>query len=602
MSRHAGIPRPTATPRVVSSRMAASRVASSRVAASRAVGCRVAASRVVSARVAASRTVICAIVAGLIGLGGMVLPGVASAATEGISGAVTNASTHAGIEGAQVCATQIGSVNTTSCIDAGAGGEYELPLTQGDYKVEFTGYVCKSTCEQTYAAKEYPSTVVVEVGKVMKGVNAELEKPGGIGGRVTSGGAPAAEDVQVCASESEFEFGFGFGCQRTNSNGEYTIEHLPPGIYKVEFIPTVPSSCKVLGCQRANYLTQYWNDEPTNAAANTVTVSGGKIIQGISAELQAGGHIAGRVINASIYAQPIADVRVCANSTALNQELEPEESGECAFTNANGEYTIQTLASHGYEVEFTGEVCTEQSVHKIKCVHPYISQFYQSIVSVIAPGTTSGINGSLLERSPTKPVNTAAPALTGTAAAGQALSCSTGAWANNPTSLTYRWLRNGVAIAGQAADTYTVQVADQGTGIACEVTATNGAGSSASISNTVAIPEPAPGVGVIQSVAVRGGTVFVTLRCTGASACSGVMRITTRVTTGRGRRKHGRTITVGLASFSLALDHDATLRVYLTAQGRKLLTRAGRRGLEVRIAGRGLRARTVVLRLPARRR
>jgi hypothetical protein len=75
-----------------------------------------------------------------------------------------------------------------------------------------------------------------------------------------------------------------------------------------------------------------------------------------------------------------------------------------------------------------------------------------------------------------KPVNTAAPKLTGTPAVGQALSCSQGSWANNPTGYAYAWLRDGSPIAGQTASSYTVQSADQGHSISCQVTATNAGG------------------------------------------------------------------------------------------------------------------------------
>lgn len=71
------------------------------------------------------------------------------------------------------------------------------------------------------------------------------------------------------------------------------------------------------------------------------------------------------------------------------------------------------------------------------------------------------------------PVNTSAPALTGTPVAGQTLTCSTGTWANNPSGYTYAWLRDGSPVAGQYASTYVVQRADSGHSISCQVTAVN---------------------------------------------------------------------------------------------------------------------------------
>ncbi len=75
-----------------------------------------------------------------------------------------------------------------------------------------------------------------------------------------------------------------------------------------------------------------------------------------------------------------------------------------------------------------------------------------------------------------KPVNTAAPTLTGTPKLGQTLTCSTGTWSNSPTAYTYVWLRDGAPIAGQTGSTYIVQSADQGHSISCQVTAGNSGG------------------------------------------------------------------------------------------------------------------------------
>ena len=145
-----------------------------------------------------------------------------------------------------------------------------------------------------------------------------------------------------------------------------------------------------------------------------------------------------------------------------------------------------------------------------------------------------------------------------------------------------------------------MQSADAGTGISCEVIATNGAGATAARSNTVQVPKPAPGLAVVLGASVRGATVSVKLACTGANACSGVLKLVTRLTSGHGRRKRVRNVTIGLTSFSLALGRRASFRVYLTGQGRQLLARAGRRGLRVQIAGSGVRAHAAVLRISSK--
>jgi len=518
-------------------------------------------------------------VTGVLGLCAMLLPAAASAIIPptGISGTVTSASTHVGIQGAEVCANPTGG-GTRECKETGSGGEYTIKgLEEGEYTVEFTGCVSRSC--GTYAAQS-KSSVKVKSGEITEHINAELvETAGKISGRVTSGGSPVA-GIEVCT----------YRCQETNSNGEYTIEDIPAGSYKVSF--RSKEECKIICQPTSNYATQWWNGQSTEETASSVTVEAGKTTSGINAELQAGGHISGKLTTASIYPQPIANVEVCADTTRTNKEGEREYEERCALTNGSGEYTISALASGGYEVDFTGVICTELSEHRTKCTHPYIGQIYQGMVSVSAPGTTSGINGSLLEVSPTKPANTGAPALTGTAAVGKVLSCSTGSWANNPTSLSYRWLRNGVAIAGQTANTYTVQGADAGKGIACEVTAGNGAGATGSTSNTVAIPAP---IAVFAGVKVKGAVASVTLSCPGAAPCSGVLKLVARVVTKHGKRKRASNVTIGVASFSIGAGKRVTLRVRLTGQGRKLLGKAGRKGLKVQIAGSGVQAHAAVL-------
>lgn len=92
---------------------------------------------------------------------------------------------------------------------------------------------------------------------------------------------------------------------------------------------------------------------------------------------------------------------------------------------------------------------------------------------------------------PAAPVNTTAPAITGTTYTGQVLTCSkTGSWQNYPTSYDYQWKKNGANIAGATASTYTLVSGDVGASIKCTVTATNAGGSTAQDSNTVTPTAP----------------------------------------------------------------------------------------------------------------
>jgi 6-phosphogluconolactonase len=96
-------------------------------------------------------------------------------------------------------------------------------------------------------------------------------------------------------------------------------------------------------------------------------------------------------------------------------------------------------------------------------------------------------------------VNVTAPVISGTDAVGNVLQVSTGTWSANTTGFSYQWLRDGLPIPGATGSSYTVQIADQGHSLTCQVTATDASGASASSSsagvtipivNVHACPEP----------------------------------------------------------------------------------------------------------------
>jgi hypothetical protein len=90
-----------------------------------------------------------------------------------------------------------------------------------------------------------------------------------------------------------------------------------------------------------------------------------------------------------------------------------------------------------------------------------------------------------------RPEDIEAPALSGTPAAGQQLTCARGIWKGQPPpAFAYEWLRDGQSISSATSNTYVVQLADQGHLLSCLVTATNGEGRGEAESNAVAIRTP----------------------------------------------------------------------------------------------------------------
>ncbi|HEY5045891.1 MAG TPA: carboxypeptidase-like regulatory domain-containing protein, partial [Solirubrobacteraceae bacterium] len=532
--------------------------------------------------------------AGLIGLFAMVLPAVA-AATTGIEGTVTEAEApHTGITGAEACAYDATTDVQVECATTVSLGGYTIPLPAGSYKVGFTATGYQHQYYSGESSFSEGATIVVTSGAV-GGIDAEMVESGAgsITGRVTSNGQGVG-GVQVCANGSSGGFG---GCAETNGNGEYTISGVNVAVYTVSFSPQ-NNSCeeeqgvKVRCVLNANVIGQ--SVSGVHVKANTPAT--------VNVTLQAGGQISGTVTNASITHPGLAKVEVCALKPYKYEETEYFGRVRCGYTNPSGQYTISGLGESGsYKVEFNGYICSIPKKGEEECPEVYVTEYYHGQqtakkgegVSVTIGANTGGINESLREAFPTTPASTAAPTLTGTAAVGQTLSCSQGSWSHEPTYLLYQWSRNGTAITGQAGSTYVLQAADQGHSITCSVTAGNGAGAATANSNAVAIPVP---LALFAGVKVKGSVASVTLRCPGPGACSGVMKIVARVTTRHGRRKKTSNVTIGVASFSMLAGKRVTLRVHLTGSGRKLLGKAGRKGLKVQIAGSGVKAHTAVLR------
>ena len=94
------------------------------------------------------------------------------------------------------------------------------------------------------------------------------------------------------------------------------------------------------------------------------------------------------------------------------------------------------------------------------------------------------------------PIATTDPTVKGSIAVGSALACSNASWdgdADQPTSYTYAWLRDGTSISGAYSSTYTTSQPDVGNKLSCAITATNAAGRTTASSIPVGPVTVAPG-------------------------------------------------------------------------------------------------------------
>ena len=526
------------------------------------------------------------------------IPAFAAAAT--VAGKVTNAKNE-GLAGVEV--RYYSSEGEYERFVTENNGEYgkDINAEAGEFKVEFVPPSGSKYASQYYKEKlSYAAAtpVTVEAGKTTQ-ISVVLAEHASISGTVTSAAPPHSEipHIEVTAYEKSAP-NTAVAHTETSRSGEYDLTDLSEGAYVIGF--------KVAFGSNLDYAPQFYPEKARFIEAKEVFVHAGNMESGDDAQLVQGASISGTVTDAAT-SQPLSGVDVIAVAPGGAETLEARTS-----TDANGNYTLAGLGSGSVDVLF--QQLTEGKVKPGEV--RYIPQFYKEddfpehissveelfigalSVEVTIPNTTSGIDAAMVREEPASKV---APVVSGTPAVGQTLSCSNGSWTGIGTlTYAYKWLRNGAAIAGASANTYTVQTADQGTGLACAVTATNEietevTRSISATSNTLTVPLPlvtspppprvTPKLTLSSSkVMVSRGTAQVPIACASAN-CSGTIELTEQEVfkTRKGKRTivSKKTLVLGKASYSLAAGHSATIAVHLTRPGKAALAKAKHHQLSV---------------------
>jgi hypothetical protein len=510
----------------------------------------------------------------------------------GLTGTVWSSETEKPIAGIEVCAYEAsGEGLFGECAKTESRGEYTITgLTAGEYVVEFSSpsnsglnYVTQYYNEKSSVSEA--GVVFVGTGSLTPGVDARLREGGRIAGQALDASSRhAIKGIEVCAFATQSE---SVGCAITGAGGEYTIAGLAHGQYAVEFSSPIEGGL--------DYVTQFFDGKTSPSEANTVSVEEGGTQSGIDVALQQGGRIAGRVTDASSKAA-IQGVLVCALTMAGKAEA-------CTVTNPSGEYETATIPSGEYKVGFDGG--------KKYVIDYYGGKFSLSeaqVVPVPIGSTVSGIEAAMPPSDLIPPANTKPPVVLGSPAVNEMLLCANGLWTGSPVpSLIERWLRDGAPIPGASGSTYKVQSADEGHGLACEVTASSAAGEKRALSAAVAIPAslstaptptvpltstattgapatPSPESGtssvtiLASTIVVVGGTARVGVQCR-VKTCSGSVELTARVLTKlrRGKKTVSRREAIVVAKGSLSLvgkGKSAGVVLRLTAAGKRWIAGA----------------------------
>jgi hypothetical protein len=136
------------------------------------------------------------------------------------------------------------------------------------------------------------------------------------------------------------------------------------------------------------------------------------------------------------------------------------------------------------------------------------AQIQAKVTATNTNGSASNTSSQTTIAAYNPPVNTAPPAITGTARRGRVLTASTGGWTGS-TSKGFKWQRlvgaTWTDIAGQTGSTYTLASADVDTSVRVLETATNADGPASAASN--AIGPVSPALPIVQTAPGISGTV-----------------------------------------------------------------------------------------------
>jgi hypothetical protein len=206
-----------------------------------------------------------------------------------IQGTVRAASGSAPIEEVEVCAWGYPGEFFGGCAFTDAEGNYALRgLAPAEYEIGFFPWE-GNFVSQYYDHKSNWSEsdwVPLAAEEVVTGIDADLDAGATISGTVSSAatGSPLS-GITVCSIRAAS--GDLWGCTQTGKGGQYVLDQLGAGSYKVGFSIDFEEWYEEEFGEEENdgYPTQFWNDQPTLASANVISLITGQSTTGIDAHL-----------------------------------------------------------------------------------------------------------------------------------------------------------------------------------------------------------------------------------------------------------------------------------------------------------------------------
>ena len=436
--------------------------------------------------------------------------------------------------------------NQVTVINSG-GGATEIPLSGtttvgSSYGGTTSGWTSAPAGTSTYTAQITWPVDNVTMSLSPASITADGKSTSTVTATVTSQGNPVAGDAVSFASS---DAGEKIGAVRDNGNGTYTA--------------TITSS--------------------TRAQLVTITASDSSVQPNASAQatlMQTPG--------------PAARVKVALSPTSILANGTSQSTATVTVTDA------QSRPIAGQHVGFTA---SDRGVHFGTVTDHRNGTYTGTLTSSTTPhpvtitATDSSVSPRISGKAtltqtphPTRPSNTALPAISGSTVVGRTLSVSRGTWSGTaPVSYAYEWQRckqrRCANIAGAKRSSYKLGPADAGTKLQVVVTATNRYGTAKAFSRQQVGPVLTAGqvtARLISGLLPRGsGARIGTLlklggyRFSFSSPGSAHLAISwyrpASAPVAKGKR-------VLVASMSVSLQGTSSIKLALTAKGRQALKRA----------------------------
>ena len=228
---------------------------------------------------------------------------------------------------------------------SGANGYYTITgLSSGKYSVEFSA--C-GTGEPNVGSVTSPGLVRVVAPHATRGINVRLPVGGSISGTVLGGSPTPKPQADVCVEVVPASQGGAYQYLMTTRDGAYLAANLAPGKYQVYVgDPYCPDAS-------ADFAPQWYDHQPSQSTATTVTVTAGRVTGGIGVTLLPYGGISGVVTgpsNAPVGGECVTAVPIDAVSGLL---FGAAPQPEIALTGRDGSYALMSMLPGRYKVQFS---------------------------------------------------------------------------------------------------------------------------------------------------------------------------------------------------------------------------------------------------------